>query len=131
MTGIRNQREGFWYSEYEEDLPMPVVNDSPWEGQEEFLKALIFLENRLMKEYQRRVDIANAGGKWESYGYVNSYRGVSVCRICHISNGSREFSCKGFIWPEGFRHYIKKHNVKPSSNFISSIGSGLVRIDNI
>lgn len=113
--------EGFWWSEYDDDLPMPVASDEPWEGQDEFLKMLRELEDRLMAEYQGMVDKANAGeGKYEE-GAVVAYRGFSQCRLCLCANGSREFRYKGWVWPSGFRHCIEAHNVRPSSDFVHFI----------
>jgi len=52
-----------------------------------------------------------------------NYRGYSECRLCDLRrNGSREFVLKtegGEVhWPEGLRHYIEAHNVRPSPHFI-------------
>ena len=90
-------REGFWYNDYEKDLPMPVANAEPWDGQEEFLETLNVLEIS-----------ADSIGK----------RGFSRCRICGDINGSVEYSLLDWAWPAGFRHYVEVHNVKPSDAFI-------------
>jgi hypothetical protein len=107
-------KEGFWkgYGEAE-FLPMPVANKQPWQGQDIFLKALCQLEDKLTKAYENRDP--------NSYSHINAYRGWSTCRICDIHNGSREFDYNGYVWPQGFRHYIKDHNVKPTDGFIQMI----------
>lgn len=90
-------REGFWKSKYEPELPSPVANDHPWEGQDEFLKAL---------------------SKKERGGPQHRFKGSSLCRICGCINGSTEYDRGGWEWPSGFRHYVETHNVQPSPEFI-------------
>lgn len=89
-------KEGFWYSKYEPDLPTPVANDEPWEGQAGFITRL---------------------QEVEKVAQCISYRGFSSCRICGCMNGSREFLHNGFRWPQGLMHYITEHNVQPSAEF--------------
>jgi hypothetical protein len=95
--------EGYWWSKHEKNLnfPKPIAQEEPWKGQLEFLSKLIKLENELNQ---------------------NLYRGMSTCRVCHCWNGNGEFNHKGWRWPEGLRHYIEVHNVKPSSDFINMVG---------
>jgi len=93
-------KEGFWKSSYEPDLPSPVPNDMPWEGQELFVQRLIQVE-RLAK--------------------MTAYKGMSRCRVCECSNGSREYSYNGWVWPAGLMHYIIEHNIQPSDEFIEAI----------
>lgn len=59
--------EGFWYSKYEPDLPMPKARDKPASNQLEIL-------DRLSKREQKAQEVA--------------YKGSSKCRICECSNGS-------------------------------------------
>ncbi|KAA6458692.1 hypothetical protein DYQ86_19260 [Acidobacteria bacterium AB60] len=44
-------------------------------------------------------------------------RGFSFCRLCHCRNGSRSYRFCDWEWPEGLRHYIAKHQVRPSARF--------------
>lgn len=100
--GVEKQRrEGFWKSTEEPDLPMPVAQDTPWEWQECFLDLLESLEDK-------------ARGR---YGTITRYRGWSTCRLCGAHNGSVEFRIWEWEWPEGLRHYIEAHNVRPSVEF--------------
>ncbi len=46
------------------------------------------------------------------------YKGWSSCRFCGIENGSCDKTDNTYLWPEGFEHYIEKHNVKPPIEFI-------------
>jgi len=114
-----NKQEGFWYSEDEPEYPFPKEHTGEW-GKDEFLSALIALEDKLMAEYAIMVKKYNEGGKYEATN-VESYRGSSECRICKCINGSREFSYNNWKWPEGFRHYIIEHGIKPSDEFILMI----------
>lgn len=57
----------------------------------------------------------------EKYATVISYRGISMCRICNQYNGHREYHLQNYIWPEGYIHYIKDHNVAIDDNFIDFI----------
>lgn len=91
-------REGFWRSLKNgevNELPMPVEGPV-WKGQSEFLAAL---------------------KKLEAEAQVTTYRGFSSCRLCRCMNGSAEFSANGWLWPEGYRHYVVAHNVRPSLAF--------------
>jgi hypothetical protein len=92
--------EGYWYSKYEPKYPSPVANDEPWEGKAEFLEKLTQKESRTP---------------------VDRYKGWSNCRLCNKNNGSTEFKTSNWRWPEGYKHYIEDHNVKPSDEFYQFI----------
>jgi hypothetical protein len=49
------------------------------------------------------------------------YMGWSNCRLCKEKNGGSEFDDGVFIWPEGFSHYVRVHNVKPAQEFMDHI----------
>lgn len=50
------------------------------------------------------------------------FRGYSVCRICGINNnGSVEYRTDKFVWPSGYKHYLKCHRVKINPNFYQFI----------
>ena len=89
-------REGFWANEYYPSLPSPVPQDKPWIGQDEFLKALEIVEKK---------------------AHDTHFRGWSNCRVCAIHNGSVEYEYGDWVWPQGLRHYIVEHNVRPSLAF--------------
>lgn len=91
-----------WDAKPGDKLPMPVARDSPWRGQAEFLKALWALEGRL---------------------FCRQFKGWSECRICGCKNGSGEFTWKGFQWPNGYSHYIERHNLKPPLDFRDAIAA--------
>lgn len=94
---MEQKREGFWRSfTGARDLPWPEAHDEPMEDQEPFLEALNYAE---------------------AWAEVTSYRGWSTCRLCGKHNGSTELNLRGWTWPEGYRHYIEVHNVRPSPEF--------------
>jgi hypothetical protein len=93
---MKENKEGFWYSKYEPDLPMPKAFKHPWKNKDIFLSML---------------------EKVEARAQVTAYRGWSTCRLCGRHNGSQEFEYRGWRWPEGYRHYVQEHNVIPSPAF--------------
>lgn len=97
MKKLQVNREGYWKSDEEPLLPKPVANEKPWKGKAVFLKALAATE-------------ATASG-------LSKYKGHSICRICGERNGSGEYQSRGWVWPDGLRHYVKAHNVRPSLAF--------------
>ncbi len=92
--------EGYWYSEATPEYPMPVHTDVVPHNKSDILKAL---------------------DKAEASARTVAYKGFSICRCCGRINGSREFSYKGWSWPEGFRHYIEDHNIVPSFKFTEEV----------
>ena len=94
--------EGYWYSEYEPQYPMPkanVLSDS--EAQEIY---------DLIIEKQKTAR-------------VNSYKGSSTSRITQERLGSREFQTSEWRWPKDFaKHYVLDHKVKPTNEFLEYIG---------
>jgi hypothetical protein len=91
-------REGFWKNKDNPNLPFPIANNEKWIGQDEFVEKLKEIEKSLSK---------------------TDYRGWSTCRLCKIKtmNGIGEYRCNIWLWPEGFLHYVEKHNVRPSLAF--------------
>jgi len=98
------RKVGFWndnkngYPQY----PMPEAREKPWKGKRDFVAALTQLQEK-------------GGIKRESY------RGWSDCRCCGKMNGNKEYTKDGWLWPEGFLHYVEEHNVKPPQDFIDFI----------
>lgn len=92
------RREGFWNDKRDSypELPMPIESSEPWKGKKEFLSALDELEGSLRRR---------------------PYRGWSDCRCCGVHNGTADYEHDGWKWPEGFRHYVASHNIRPSLAF--------------
>lgn len=63
---------------------------------------------------------------------MSRYCGLSKCRICHKDNGSGEYKIHTVYngvevelrWPEGYMHYLTKHKIKPSREFMEMINLG-------
>lgn len=93
--------EGFWRSSLnaEESLPWPEP-DSAWLDRAAFLQAL------------RRVE--TTARKFVSAGF-------SLCRLCGTRNGNESFQADIWEWPEGFRHYVAEHQVRPTPDFESFV----------
>jgi len=89
-----------WDQKKGDKLPMPIARASPWRGQRKFLVALGALESKL---------------------FCRHAKGTSKCRICGARNGSGTYTWNGFEWPDGFRHYVEIHNVKPPLEFRDAV----------
>lgn len=92
----KTRYEGYWSSKQEPDFPTPVHNDKPFLDKDLIVKKIISVQSRLGQRH---------------------YKGFSKCRCCGAINGSGEYSHKGWIWPEGFLHYIIEHNIEPTEEF--------------
>ena len=61
------------------------------------------------------------------HGMVESYeQAYSWCRFSGCEAPRRELGCVTFtdgvfVWPEGYTHYLMRHNVKPPDDFISHV----------
>lgn len=49
------------------------------------------------------------------------FRGSSQCRVCNCRNGSTELHDGTYRWPQGFAHYVRDHDVKPSEAFVAHV----------
>jgi hypothetical protein len=96
--------EGFWAHTPEEEnpFPFPVIYKGVWNDKSTFLKFLSQVEAKAMKR---------------------TCKGFSRCRLCGIPNGSITFNYNGWKWPNGFKHYIREHNVLPNAEFVEMIYS--------
>ena len=100
--------EGYWYekpySKYSKEsvYPMPIPNILTPEEAEKIYNLII------QKEVKARVVL---------------YRGFSYSRITGETLGSREYQTDEWLWPGDFaEHYVLKHRVKPSDEFLEYIG---------
>ena len=105
------KKVGYWYSKEEPKLPMPVQQgpDSEWvlAGRPAAFAKLLNIVERLAR--------------------CRGFKGSSKCRICGKRNGSMEYSYKGWMWPEGYMHYIKDHNVRPPMRFVAFVVSEITK----
>ena len=125
-------REGFWKSEYEPDLQIPVSLDKPTDNLNEFMYRFRRIEN--ITRYGTM-----DGHNYElfdcKYAFSNltwdRYSGYSFCRFqCKDGDYTPEmgdieietwYKDTHFIFPNGYRHYIENHNVHPSDEFYEMI----------
>lgn len=102
------KKEGFWKSEEEQNLLNPIHSSKPFLNKTEIVKKLERLE-KLIEE--RKVLKAQS----------KAFKGSSICRCCGERNGSEEFYYLNWVWPSGFIHYVKYHNIEPSIEFINEV----------
>lgn len=95
-------RVGFWRSVHEPSLPVPVENSGV--NTDKVLDLVQSLMTPGREDVKRE-----------------SYRGFSNCRICGIRNGNSEYTWytnkEIVIFPSGYIHYLKDHNVKIDPKF--------------
>jgi hypothetical protein len=91
--------EGHWYSDYEKHFPMPIHSDEALLAQPQF----------------------SYGQGNTDENHVRAFRGWSTCRCCQKHNGNKEYESNGWVWPEGFRHYISEHNIVPKKEFLKDV----------
>jgi hypothetical protein len=87
--------EGYWRTSYAPHLPTPVTGVE-WPERAHFLTLL---------------DDA------ELAAHAHHTKGMSKCRVCGEINGSIEYELGGWRWPEGLRHYLYDHGVRPTHDF--------------
>jgi hypothetical protein len=115
----------FWADCYEGRYPFPKPHTEPFANQVEFLKKLKKIEKVALGK-ENEYWLKNDSEKQRILPSANmvevvSYRGLSPSRLEEgVNVGSQEFQDHEHkvIWPGGYRkHYIKKHNVRPSREF--------------
>lgn len=100
---LREKRvEGYWFSEYTPQYPLPIKNQlSSKEAKEIF---------DLIKDKEE-----------EATKFLT--RGHSISRLDDTIVGNGEFHHTHWLWPENFAaHYVLKYRVKPSQAFLEFIG---------
>lgn len=101
-----NRKEGYWYSPAQPNLPKPIQHEKP-------------VKNKAKIVARMKTVAANFSGGMQ--------KGFSTCRICKERNGSCDVSYNGFTWPIGYIHYVEKHNVHPTQEFLLALFSGSLR----
>ena len=65
-----------------------------------------------------QTNIINKIKKIQEIANKTHYRGFSYCRLCNkTNNGAIEYAIDNFVWPEGYLHYVKEHNVAVDKEF--------------
>lgn len=100
------KNEGFWWSEQEPHFPKPESMKEPFKDKDVVVEALEKLYTEIILHKK---------------GECIYFKGFSTCRCCNEMNGSRELTYKRWVWPEGYLHYIKAHNVRPSNEFLKEV----------
>ena len=59
----------------------------------------------------------------EATAYEVAYRGFSNCRLCGQRNGCAGLRLGSWEWPEGYRHYIADHGVRPEAEFAAFVAA--------
>ena len=94
---------GFWHPGADDQgVPYPQVEtavDLAWD----------------LGERARIVEYLKFGKKHEQW------RGSSACRVCGITNGSKDLTDDTYVWPEGYAHYVEVHGVKPPQDFLDHV----------
>ena len=100
---MRNKNQlkiiGYWSGGEEEGYPHPrEFVDEDWNPEEKELVIQYLDQGKQLAHYK--------GKSWCRFGCTN------------VDMGSREFTDGEFAWPEGFKHYLEIHSVKPPLVFI-------------
>ncbi|XAM01063.1 hypothetical protein OT109_06675 [Phycisphaeraceae bacterium D3-23] len=94
---------GYWWSENEPELPHPKqFVDLQW-SETERAKVVRYLS--------------------DSYSMPYILMGPSWCRFeCGVNDmGCLDLTDGTWIYPEGFAHYVDKHSVKPTEEFLNHL----------
>ncbi|MDZ8105280.1 MAG: DUF4157 domain-containing protein [Nostoc sp. DedQUE12a] len=121
----------------------PQKHKKKWPGQDVWLRKLKTIESKL-KKYQNNIDAQELNSGQFRYNYqVYGEGGDSTsikkeeapCRLCkgNPGIGHTEYQIKYrppdtnililVRWPEGFKHYVEKHNVIPSKQFYDFVNA--------
>lgn len=90
---------GYWTGERAEGRPSPGrFVDAMWDAD----------EREMVADYLDR-------------GFVTrACMGLSPCRLCERPNGALELSDGVYVWPEGFSHYVRDHDVRPPTSSLNT-----------
>lgn len=106
------KRVGYFRNSLEDasELPFPVENSCT-------------IPPKLMRKFVSKLSSLILYSR--DNGCYDTYKGYSNCRICNEIVGRDEYAVKVkdkfFIVPEGFLHYIEKHNIQPDMDLFNSI----------
>src|SRR5258706_2850348 len=104
----RDKEDELIYDSKNNLLPYPVHHDkSTWNEKHVFINTL--------KEAQRQFTARNKFKLLDA----TQYKDCLLCGKKHIITGI--FTVNGLKWSTGMTHYINKHNIKPSDEFIDFI----------
>jgi len=94
--------EGYWYSKYAPEYPMPIPNVLTNEESINIFKLI------QIKEKEAR---------------PVRYLGKLTSRITGETLGCSEYKLDNWVWPSDFaKHYVLTHRVRPTDGFLKFIG---------
>ena len=110
-TDYERRIEGYWRASLkprnkEDNLPWPEPNAIEQPERDRILSLIKRVESRACRIL---------------------YRGISLSRLTGECNGCAEYKYKGWVWPDGLKHYVE-HGVKPSDDFIKFL-EGIIEND--
>lgn len=119
---------GFWRQEKNSisNLPFPSENSSNYIGG--FIEKLSLLNDEVTKNYKyydynmytncyTNDNCSNNIVVRLENLYLIKFKGFSRCRICNCPNGSYTLYLNGYAFPNGYFHYIIKHNIEVPLEF--------------
>jgi hypothetical protein len=103
----RKYVEGYWYDGTSLIFPKPKQEKTK--------------DSEFIEKFKKVMEL-RSNKNFEPKMIDTSYRGFSSCRLCDNSyNGSHEYDFEydnnRYYFPEGYLHYLEKHNVHPSDVF--------------
>ena len=101
IMSSQRKHVGFWASD-----PTEATDNLPWPQSREELP----LDEATLDFLDKLAQIENDSN-------VIGYKGYSWCRICKKDNGSKEYFTDQYIWPQGYAHYVREHNVEVPEHF--------------
>jgi hypothetical protein len=67
--------------------------------------------------WTHRIEFLQGLDRIEEIAESMDWMGYSDCRLCGQPNGASEFQAEHWVWPEGYRHYITEHMIRPTADF--------------
>jgi len=96
-------------------FPFPKNKENKvWSGQEQFLIRLQEIEDHL--------DHKSKSIK------LNKYNNCLICSESKIT--TKRYIINNYVWDNGLKHYIEKHNIKPNEEFIEKVFNYYIAPDN-
>ena len=94
------------------------------ENLETFNGQLVSSDGSMTDDYKKFISsvIADSECLQKMEGKMETF-GISMCRICKTGNGGTEYYSGGFVWPDGYSHYVKDHKIHVPDDFWDYVDS--------
>ena len=66
------------------------------------------------EEYEAVLKYINKPDRWQGHN------GFAKCKVCGRKNGNRDHFRDGFMYPQGYTHYLTDHGIKPPPEMIAA-----------